>query len=289
MDVWEDLISLKANTESDFEVLPAPGDLPERDSHTDWTKERLYVDLEVAVKRDTAPLPVAPDREGYYGPHHFSYWASGLRDASNVMFAAERLGVKVNSFLDLGCASGRVIRHLAFQSPKVEVYGCDINRAHVDWVTQYLPTSIQAFHSHSIPSLPLGDNSLDVVTAFSVFTHIEAFETAWLLELRRVLRPGGIAWVTVHTEKTWDDMGDGWPLYGALKKHPKFLGMDATQPMPGERQVFRWRGDRSYSANVFYTVDYLKKNWGRFFEVAEFHRRRPVFQDVLVLRKRERA
>ncbi|MEM7516868.1 MAG: hypothetical protein AAF368_08090, partial [Planctomycetota bacterium] len=122
--------------------------------------------------------------------------------------------------------------------------------------------------------------------AFSVFTHIEAFETAWLMELRRVLRPGGLAWVTVHTEKTWEDMTENWPLYKALKNHPKFKEMDPAAPLPSEREVFRWRAERSYSSNVFYSFDYLHRNWSRYFEIAETHRRLPVFQDVLVLRKR---
>lgn len=174
----------------------------------------------------------------------------------------------------------------AFQTPEIEVYGCDINRNHVDWVTDYLPQSVNVFHNHSAPSLPLEDRSLDLISAFSVFTHIESFETAWLLELRRVLKPGGIAWITVHTEKTWEDMREGWPLYTALRNHPKFLEMDPDEPMPGDRQVFRWKAERSYSANVFYKLDYLKRNWGRYFEIAEFHRRLPVFQDVLVLRRK---
>lgn len=286
MDIWENLISLNAHESRTFELLPPVGQIDPRDTHTNWAAESLHVDLEEAVARDTAPLPSTADREGYYGPNHFSYWASGLRDFSNVMFAANRLGVKVGSYLDVGCASGRVIRHAAFQNPEIDVYGCDINRLHVDWVTANLPPSIQVFHNSSVPSLPLEDRSIDVVSAFSVFTHIESFETAWLLELRRVLKPGGIAWVTVHTEKTWADMKEGWPLFKALRNHPKFQQMDPNAPMPHEREVFRWRADRSYSSNVFYSIDYLNRNWGRYFEIAEFHRRLPVFQDVLILKRR---
>jgi hypothetical protein len=51
-----------------------------------------------------------------------------------------------------------------------------------------------------------------MISAYSVFTHIEAMETTWLMELRRVLRKGGIAWITVHTEGTLADMTPDWPL-----------------------------------------------------------------------------
>jgi hypothetical protein len=127
---------------------------------------------------------------------------------------------------------------------------------------------------------------VDLISAYSVFTHIEAFETTWLMELRRILRPGGIAWVTVHTERTWAQMAPGWPLHNAMSKHPDFQPYLAERgELPGERVVFRWRDDRSYTSNVFYTREYLYRSWGRILEVVEDHHRLPGFQDVVVLRK----
>ncbi|MFC4352557.1 class I SAM-dependent methyltransferase [Fodinicurvata halophila] len=284
-EVWEDLVSLNSHGDHYFEVLDNAEKYRASDTHTDWTKEKLHIDLDLAASRDLAPLPLTKDREGYFGPHHFSYWASGLRDVSNMFFACERLGVNVQDYLDLGCSSGRLIRHMAFQHPEICTWGCDINAAHVAWVTQFLPDSLMVFQNHSLPTLPLPDESIDLVSAFSVFTHIEAFETAWLMELRRILRPGGLAWVTVHTEKTWEDMNENWPLYGALKNHPEFQKIPASSPMPRDRMVFRWRAERSYSSNVFYSYDYIRKHWARYLDIVETHRRLPVFQDVIVMRK----
>jgi SAM-dependent methyltransferase len=153
-------------------------------------------------------------------------------------------------------------------------------------VARYLPSSIKVFQNHSIPSLPLPDNSQDLVSAYSVFTHIEAFETTWLMEIRRILKPGGIAWITAHTEKTWQAMAQGWPLYQALGKHPDFAQyVEDRGELPGDRVVFRWHNDRSYSSNVFYSRDYIHRTWGRILEIAEEHHRHPGFQDVFVLRK----
>ena len=284
-DVWENFISLNSIGDRTFDVLEPAAAHRATDSHTDWSKEDLYLDLETALARDLAPLPETKDREGYYGPHNFSYWASGLRDVSNLMRAAQRLGVEIRDYLDFGCSSGRVIRQLAFQHPEIRTYGCDINRAHVEWVQRYLPPEIMVFQNHSVPTLPLPDNSLDAVSAYSVFTHIEAFETSWLMELRRVLRPGGLAWVTIHSEKTWEEMTEDWPLFNALKNHPEFKNLDRTAPMPRDRMVFRWRNERSYSSNVFYSFDYIETYWSRYFDIVETYRRLPVFQDVLVLRK----
>ncbi len=281
--IWEDQISLHSRVDPVFDTVAPAATWKDSDAHpTNWDAELGDVSLE--LERDQAVLPTTPDREGYFGPHHFSYWASGLRDHRNLMAGAERLGVNVQRYLDMGCASGRVIRHFAAQTPEIKTLGCDINRKHIEWVTQHLDPSVVAFQNTSIPNLPLADGSVDLVSAFSVFTHIEALETTWLMELDRILAPGGMAWITVHTEDTWLEMGQGWPLYNAIKNHPDFT--DNASPMTSDRVVFRWKNDRSYSSNVFYTWNYLERVWGRIFDIVETHRRLPVFQDVLVLRKK---
>ncbi len=66
---------------------------------------------------------------------------------------------------------------------------CDINRRHVDWCNLHLPRSIRVFQNTSLPLIPLPEGAVDLVSAFSVFSHIEAFDTTWLMEIRRVLAP----------------------------------------------------------------------------------------------------
>ncbi|MCV0396081.1 MAG: class I SAM-dependent methyltransferase [Rhizobiaceae bacterium] len=285
MKPWEDLIALNNFVDPALDVLGPARQYKAGDTNPiDWDK-RLGDMIEPALQRDTYPLPMTKDREGYYGDNHYSYWASGLQDYKNITECCARLGVDLRSYLDFGCATGRVIRHFAVNSPEVEVLGCDINRAHVEWVAQHLPASIKVFQNHSVPALPLPDNSLDFFSAYSVFTHIEAFETSWLMEMRRILRPGGLAWVTLHTEHTWEEMTETWPLYRGLRNHPDFDKSTPRPPLERDRTIFRWKTDASYSSNVFYKMKYIRKVWGRFFEIAEFHRRFPNFQDVVILRK----
>jgi SAM-dependent methyltransferase len=214
-NVWEDFISL--NSTADYAAgkthEPVKSYVEQADGSVVWDASRLPV--EVAVSRDTAPLPLTEHREGYYGPNHYNYWASGLRDWFQILEWCEANDHKINSVLDMGCASGRLLRHLHYQSDVRDVIGCDINRAHVDWVGRHLPREVRVFQNSSIPTLPLPDASLDIVTAFSVMTHIETFDSTWLMELCRVLRPGGIAWLTFHGDRTWRELEPSWPLYGA--------------------------------------------------------------------------
>ncbi len=257
--VWEDLVTLNSRTEPVFTVLGPAASHYEADTRKDtWSK----LEFKAALARDGHPLPETRDREGYWGPNHFSYWASGLQDSRNVWEAAEKYGTKLGNFLDIGCASGRVIRHFAVQKPDCRTLGCDINRLHVEWCNTHLPSNCTVFQNHSIPSLPIESNSIDVVSAFSVFTHIEALESAWLMEIQRILRPGGLAWITVHTEDTLKAMNPDWPLWKPVMNHPDAHSLiSEDRNFSGNRMVMRWKANRSYSSNVFYKKAYLHSHW----------------------------
>lgn len=282
---WENYICINSDVDKKFDYLgPAVEHLSTDSRVADWEG----LDYQKALVNDSLPLPLTEDREGYYGPDHFSYWASGLLDARMLMETASKCGVSRGVYLDIGCASGRVTRHTALQYPGIVTLGCDINRLHVEWCNRFLPQSVVTFQNSSVPGLPLASASVDLISAFSVFTHIEALETNWLMEIKRVLRPGGIAWITLHTEQTLQDMAPDWPLWKPVVEHPDArsrIDMD-NRTFDGDRLVLRWHADKSYSANVFYKKEYIQSSWGRMFDILEFKRRHPGYQDVVVLQKR---
>lgn len=281
--IWENFICLNSDVEPTFHNLGPAKDHFDTDTVRDqWA----YLDYGPALERDQYPLPDIADREGYYGPNHFSYWASGLADARYLIEAAGQVGCGTDTYLDIGCASGRVLRHMALERPGARSIGCDINRLHVEWCNAFLPPDCMVFQNHSVPSLPLEDNSVDIVSAFSVFTHIEALETAWLTEIRRILKPGGMAWLTVHTEHTLKSMTEDWPLWRPTMEHPDSATLlNEDRNFSGNRLVLRWHADRSYSSNVFYQSDYLVSRWSRILELVELKRCFPNFQDVMLMRK----
>jgi SAM-dependent methyltransferase len=282
--IWENFISLYGDKILHNDVLSAAHEyVAQDDGSVQWNKKAIPVDS--ALKRDRAPLPLEQDREMYYGPNHYNYWASGIRDYMQLKEYLDRKKIKADALLDIGCASGRFVRAAHFQGQMNRVIGCDINRLHVDWVARNLPRDIEIFQNTSIPYLPLQDESLDVVTAFSVFTHIETFDTAWLMEIKRVLRPGGIAWITVHSDRTWRELIPDWPLYNALNTHPEYMKVRTLANMPYERTVFRWISEASYSANVFYSEEYLRRIWDRIIPMKDIFPALPHFQDVVVLQK----
>jgi SAM-dependent methyltransferase len=252
------------------------------------------VDVTPGLEKDPFPIPPTAEREEYGGPNHHNYWLSGFYDWLRVREAVGRHGggwEGVRSVFDLGCSSGRVLRHLVCQGDVHQCWGADIDAGNVEWVRKHLPNRIRVFQNSMIPHLPLPDASLDLFTAFSVFTHIDVFEMAWILEVRRILKPGGIAYISVHTERTWRRVAD---RDDAIKRMivcqpatPEYrIDKDLfLAPMPEQRIVFR-RSGATLLCNIFHAEEYLRSYWGRVFDIrAIYDGAVGGFQDVLVLRR----
>jgi SAM-dependent methyltransferase len=252
------------------------------------------VDLAPFVAQDPYPLPNTFARENYCGDDHAAYWLMGLRDYLRVKQAFERYYAGPGSALralDLGCATGRVVRQFLCHEPMIEAWGCDMDSFNVRWGLKHLGPSLHLFQNSALPHLPIKDSFFDVVSAFSVFTHINTFEDTWLLELRRVLKPGGIAYVTFHSERTWARTATLPLQLQAMQKC-----QDATPewritkelfeaPMPEERIVFQWAKTGAYRCNTFYTSEAIRTRWSRHLEVCGIYRGgKADYQDTIVLR-----
>ena len=101
--------------------------------------------------------------------------------------------------LDFGCGSGRVLQHLRdAQGP--ELHGCDIHAPSVRWMARAFP-ELHTWVSPFRPPLEVEDSRFDCIYAWSVFSHLpEPDMRDWLIELRRVLAPGGLLLVSTLGE-----------------------------------------------------------------------------------------
>ncbi len=243
------------------------------------------------IAKDRLPIPSAADREGCNSGSDFDYWLGGLDDYLKVMNVARQYAVEPRSVLDFGCSTGRLVRHYVAQTEVPEIWGSDINARHIRWLSEYLPERVKPIANHCLPTLPIRDNSVDIVTAFSVFTHIDTFETCWLAELARILRDDGLAYITVHNEDTWNLLGhqidnpENRLVQSLLKIDPEILAK-LQQPMADTRLSYRFTQVGPYRAQVFHSNNYLRNVWGRFFKIEAILPEHHVRQTVVVLRKR---
>jgi SAM-dependent methyltransferase len=105
--------------------------------------------------------------------------------------------------LEWGCGPGRLIRHVKDLLPgkEVRLTGSDYNPESIAWCRQNLP-GIRFVENGLNPPLAFPDASFDVIYSFSVVTHLsETVQLAWMKELRRVLKPGGLLICTTHGDE----------------------------------------------------------------------------------------
>lgn len=124
---------------------------------------------------------------------------SGTEGFSCIKNFLSRSGFDLRKFekvLDFGCGCGRVLRHW----PRVtgqQLHGSDYNPQLIDWCRQAFPHvsfSVNGLNA----KLDYSSEFFDFIYASSVFSHFdESLQDAWVKELGRVLKPGGLLLITV--------------------------------------------------------------------------------------------
>jgi SAM-dependent methyltransferase len=159
--------------------------------------------------------------------------------------------------LDFGCGAGRTLRSFLDEAKLGEFWGSDIHGPSIQWVQANLCPPMQAVHHAPVPPLPFDDESFDLVYALSVFTHITDDWSAWLLELRRILRPDGLLFATFHGATEFDHATRDFEDARRRPWDDDQIGMLVTN----------WMLEREYGAQVFHSEWWLREHWGRAFDV----------------------
>lgn len=163
--------------------------------------------------------------------------------------------------LDFGCGAGRVLRWFAAEAERAEFMGCEIDAASVRWMEEHLSPPFRVFQSSPEPPLPLESDSLDLVYAISVFTHLDTSWARWLVELHRVLRPDGILIATFLGDGIWHQ---GFAGHRGVPYDDR-IGIYVEAP---------WRDFvTGHGPAVWVSEWWLRDHWGRLFEIEELEPR----------------
>jgi Methyltransferase domain len=97
--------------------------------------------------------------------------------------------------LDFGCGVGRVLLPIS-RAHSARWFGCDVNKGAIDYLKRAVP-EVATTQTNFRPPLPFEDNSFDCVYSISIWTHLPMdMQLPWLAEIRRILRPGGLALIS---------------------------------------------------------------------------------------------
>jgi SAM-dependent methyltransferase len=107
-------------------------------------------------------------------------------------------------YLDFGAGWGRIGRFFLRDFPAEQMVGVDIDPEMMAFCQgASLPGSFQTIANGQ--PLPFADGQFRLITAYSVFTHLPPhLFKAWLSELMRVLKPGGLLVFTVEPPRFLD-------------------------------------------------------------------------------------
>lgn len=187
----------------------------------------------------------------------------------------------LDAILDWGVGCGRIARHFLERAHQ-NIYGADVDARNIDWLHQNTDWK-NAVQMDFDPPMPFEDKFFDVVYGHSVFTHL-AYENQfkWLEELRRVLKPGGYAFVTVCAES-----GVYVTKLREMERDPKFaphlLETGFYDIMSRKNGVDARR--EGYDRLVAHTRTFIKERWSKYLEIQRIF---PCFidhQDLVVLRR----
>lgn len=220
---------------------------------------------------DAATLPVPPRSLWLgYGSSEADYLDSGRGNVVEMLKVVRADGFDFGDaprILDWGCAAGRMTRWLSTLVPGAEVWGVDISAAAIRWAAEHLSPPGRFATVTTLPHLPFEDNSFDLIVGGSVFTHIDTLDDMWLLELRRILRPGGRIWVTVLDKHSLAAVQETARTGGNLD----WLGRQVDQSglVAHDTNFAKLVVNRSLRAmTVLVDIDYLRHTWSRFLDVV---------------------
>ena len=235
---------------------------------------------------DPIPLPPPLLRSRVAGTEDEEWFVKSGRlsvvDLTRALAAIGRSFDEFNNILEWGCGCGRILRHLPRSAAQKRLCGFDIDREALSWIDKYLPW-IETSHTDGMPPLPYPDDTFDLIFNHSVMSHLDAtYQDAWLDELKRALKPGGVATLSIHGKKAFSAFLDTLSP-DARQTYAENL---RTEGIVYTRQDGWSAHFPDFYHTSFHDVNYVFDHWAEFLDIRCYIPRGALdYQDLIVLQK----
>jgi SAM-dependent methyltransferase len=229
---------------------------------------------------DVAAVPPASNRIRAGDRTISEFMRAGLNCCRPIRaaIAAHHTGAEPLRVLDFGSGAGRVLQY--FSQKNFELYACDVDNTAIEYLRRVFP-AVKSAVSYYKPPLVYQDGQFDVVYSVSVWTHLAPnLQIPWLLEMGRILAPGGLALLTT--------IGLFGYRRGSHLRAVKFSLEELIRDgfCYSEYTTKDQSTGPSYGI-AYHTAAYVLKEWSKYFDVLEVHEGVvDDLQDLAVLRKR---
>jgi SAM-dependent methyltransferase len=201
-----------------------------------------------------------------------SYYYGGKESAEYILsLLLKQVEVCNGRILEWGCGPARLLRHFPefLRHCMTAFYGSDYNRVSIAWCGKYIP-GITFLNNRLMPPLDLPADFIDAVYCVSVFTHLSReAQDAWLKEILRVMKPGGVFLMTVHGDVCSRNLNPG--------ESQTYIDTGCVER--GEVT----EGQRTYT--TFNSPEYMKDVFLKGLEIAEHIPGKDNAQDIWIIRK----
>lgn len=203
------------------------------------------------------------------------------------------------TYLDFGCGVGRIMKCFMRDFPAKNMIGLDVTQEFVDICKADFGSDFRFQHINTRPPCALPDNSVDVITAYSVFSHFSAIQaTRWLDEFHRIARPGATLILTTygrgHLDYVCDTPVDQLPPNKVvqLKDITDAGGKSEFVRMFDLGEMLFYVRNPNFGlhdyGHAYVGPEFVRRIWGRNFEVVEIiDNYQQLEQMAVVLRKRK--
>lgn len=213
--------------------------------------------------KDGLPLPSPLTRYRVHGStDRESYLRVGRTVGENIQAILKSQGKSLFDFgkvLDFGCGCGRVTSQFRARPANCELHGTDIDPRAIAWCQRHL-----GFASWNVngfmPPVGFAEDTFDLIYAISVFTHLdENYQFAWLQELKKILKPGGMILLTIHGEST----------FGELTPEERRLAADGRGFCYKVRRTGRLKLDGlpDFYQSAYHSKRYIAGQWSKYFKI----------------------
>jgi ubiquinone/menaquinone biosynthesis C-methylase UbiE len=248
----------------------------------------LYILQKLNYAQENTNLPIPPQEylDGYPTEDWIRYGKEHIDAMTSILDASDFSIHKCNRILDFGCSSGRMIRWLADLTKTCEIWGVDISARQIVWCQENLTPPFNFATVTIMPHLPFEDRYFDLIYCGSVFTHIDDLAEAWLLEVKRILKPDGRLYVTVHDKHSIDLImhhSDRYISWAGFRTW--LLSVDKDHHFEKSDYYMYSILPGGPESQVFYDINYLQRRWGRILNILSVTPEAYGYQTAVLMRK----
>ena len=262
-----------------------------RDLAKNWDDEKYYKLILESVTQpyiDGIKMPGFPSDEiqrQFVGSTKEQALREGYEFYQYVKRYCKSLGVFLDintKVLDFGCGWGRISRFFFKDIDTNNFYGVDVDADMISFCASAM-TCGNYTTSNPEPPMTFESNSLDVIFAYSVFSHLaEPVALKWIEEFSRILKPNGILLATTQRRSFLDfcqslqeqkePLEFGW--YKALAK--SFIPIEnAKQEYDDGKFLYSSTGgggprDKSFYGEALIPKKYIEQKYAPFLTLRDF-------------------